>query len=70
MLALPVSGLTWRKLRTWRRSGPEKTGQAEVWAGRQSRSMGTLDEAGGTPCPFLGVKQTFSLRAQGSANDP
>ena len=24
----------------------------------------------GTPCPFLGVKQTFSIRAQASANDP
>ena len=55
VLALPVSGLAWRKLRTWRRSGPEKTGQAEVWAGRQSRSMGTLDEAaGGNTLSVLG----------------
>ena len=38
-------------------SGPEKTGRPR-WAGRQARSMGTLDErAGGNALSVLGVRQ-------------
>ena len=42
------------------------------WAGRQSALNGQhlTKRLAGTPGPFLGVKQTFSIRAQGSANDP
>jgi hypothetical protein len=42
------------------------------WAGRQSCAQWphSTKRLAGTPCPFLEVKQTFSIRAQACASDP